>query len=242
VLRVDGIHVYRGRTHVLKGISLDVARGEIVALIGANGAGKTTLLKTLSGLLRPKQGRIRYRAQADGREADLTQIPAEDIVGLGISHCPEGRGVFAQLTVRENLLIGAYLRRDRQGIEDDHRHMCELFPILGERAGQAAGSLSGGEQEMLALGRALMSRPRLLILDEPSLGLGPIVVADLFRVLKEVNRQGVTLLLVEQNAVAALNLSHRAYVLETGRVALSGSSCELLNDSNVRRAYLGDAP
>jgi len=242
VLRVDGIHVYRGRTHVLKGISLEVGRGEIVALIGANGAGKSTLLRTLSGLLRPRQGAIRYQADAGGREADLTQIPAEEIVGLGLSHCPEGRGVFAQLSVRENLLIGAYRRSDRQGIEDDYRRICEIFPILGERAGQAAGSLSGGEQEMLALGRALMSRPRLLTLDEPSLGLGPIIVAELFKVLEEINRQGVTLLLVEQNAVAALDLSHRAYVLETGRVALSGSSCELLNDSNVRRAYLGDTP
>lgn len=242
MLRVDDIHVYRGRTHVLKGISLEVGRGEIVALIGANGAGKTTLLRTLSGLLRPRQGAIRYRADAVSREADLTQIPAEEIVGLGLSHCPEGRGVFAQLSVRENLLIGAYRRSDRQGIEDDYRRICETFPILGERAGQAAGSLSGGEQEMLALGRALMSRPRLLTLDEPSLGLGPIVVAELFKVLEEINRQGVTLLLVEQNAVAALDLSHRAYVLETGRVALAGSSCELLNDSNVRRAYLGGTP
>ena len=227
---------------MLKGISLQVGRGEIVALIGANGAGKTTLLRTLSGLLRPRQGAIRYQADAGGRETDLTQIPAEEIVGLGLSHCPEGRGVFAQLSVRENLVIGAYRRSDRQGIEDDYRRICETFPILGERASQAAGSLSGGEQEMLALGRALMSRPRLLILDEPSLGLGPIIVAELFKVLEEINRQGVTLLLVEQNAVAALDLSHRAYVLETGRVALSGSSCELLNDSNVRRAYLGDTP
>ena len=227
---------------MLKGISLQVGRGEIVALIGANGAGKTTLLRTLSGLLRPRQGAIRYQADAGGRETDLTQIPAEEIVGLGLSHCPEGRGVFAQLSVRENLVIGAYRRSDRQGIEDDYRRICETFPILGERASQAAGSLSGGEQEMLALGRALMSRPRLLTLDEPSLGLGPIIVAELFKVLEEINRQGVTLLLVEQNAVAALDLSHRAYVLETGRVALSGSSCELLNDSNVRRAYLGGTP
>lgn len=242
MLRVEDLHVYRGRTHVLKGISLEIVRGEIVALIGANGAGKTTLLRTLSGLLRPRQGGIRYQAHADGREADLTQTPAEEIVGLGISHCPEGRGIFAQLTVRENLLIGAYLLHDRRGIEDDYQRMCELFPILGERPGQTAGSLSGGEQEMLALGRALMSRPRLLILDEPSLGLGPIVVADLFKILGEINRQGVTLLLVEQNAVAALNFSHRAYVLETGRMALSGLSCELLNDSNVRHAYLGGTP
>jgi branched-chain amino acid transport system ATP-binding protein len=242
VLRVEDIQVYRGRTHVLKGISIEVGRGEIVALIGANGAGKTTLLRTLSGLLRPRQGAIRYQPEAGGPEADLTQIPAEDIVGLGISHCPEGRGVFAQLSVRENLMIGAYLRRDRQAIEEDFRRMCAIFPILGERAGQAAGSLSGGEQEMLAIGRALMSRPKLLILDEPSLGLGPIVVAGLFEVLAEINRQGVTLLLVEQNAVAALDFAGRAYVLETGRVALSGPSRELLDDPNVRCAYLGGSP
>jgi branched-chain amino acid transport system ATP-binding protein len=241
VLRVDDVHVYRGRTHVLKGTSLEVARGEIVALIGANGAGKTTLLRTISGLLRPRQGGIRFRPDPNGPEVDLTRIAPEDIVGLGISHCPEGRGVFARLSVRENLLIGAYRRKDRPAIEDDYRRVCAIFPILAERAGQAAGSLSGGEQEMLALGRALMSQPRLLILDEPSLGLGPIVVAKLFNVLAEVNRHGVTLLLVEQNAVAALSLAHRAYVLETGRVVLFGPSRVLLNDPNVRCAYLGGA-
>jgi branched-chain amino acid transport system ATP-binding protein len=239
MLKVEDVHVYRGRTHVLKGVSLEVGRGEIVALIGANGAGKTTLLRTLSGLLRPRQGEIRFQAQPDGPSADLSRITAEDIVGLGISHCPEGRGVFGRLSVRENLLIGAYRRRDRRGIEDDYRRACAIFPILEERAGQTAGSLSGGEQEMLALGRALMSRPALLILDEPSLGLGPMVVARLFDVLAEINRQGVTLLLVEQNAVAALNLAHRAYVLETGRMVLSGPSADLLNDPNVRCAYLG---
>jgi len=239
MLKVADVHVYRGRTHVLKGVSLEVGRGDIVALIGANGAGKTTLLRTLSGLLRPRRGEIRFQAQADGPEADLAQLAAEDIVGLGLSHCPEGRGVFARLSVRENLLIGAYRRKDRRGIEDDYRRVCAIFPILAERAGQTAGSLSGGEQEMLALGRALMSRPALLILDEPSLGLGPMVVARLFEVLAEINRQGVTLLLVEQNAVAALNLARRAYVLETGRMVLSGPSGELLDDPNVRRAYLG---
>jgi branched-chain amino acid transport system ATP-binding protein len=241
VLKIADIHVYRGRTHVLKGVSLEVDRGDIVALIGANGAGKTTLLRTLSGLLRPRRGAIRFRAQADGPEVDLTRLAAEDIVGLGISHCPEGRGVFARLSVRENLLIGAYRRRDRGGIEEDYRRVRAIFPILEERSGQAAGSLSGGEQEMLALGRALMSRPALLILDEPSLGLGPLIVARLFEVLAEINRQGVTLLLVEQNAVAALNLARRAYVLETGRMVLAGPSAELLEDPNVRRAYLGGA-
>lgn len=239
MLKVADVHVYRGRTHVLKGVSLEVGRGDIVALIGANGAGKTTLLRTLSGLLRPRRGAIRFQSRADGPEVDLTRLAAEDIVGLGISHCPEGRGVFARLSVRENLLIGAYRRRDRGGIEEDYRRVRAIFPILEERAGQAAGSLSGGEQEMLAIGRALMSRPALLILDEPSLGLGPMVVARLFGVLAEINRQGVTLLLVEQNAVAALNLARRGYVLETGRMVLSGPSRQLLEDPNVQRAYLG---
>jgi branched-chain amino acid transport system ATP-binding protein len=239
MLTVADVHVYRGRTHVLKGVSLEVGRGDIVALIGANGAGKTTLLRTLSGLLRPRQGAIRFQARPDGPQLDLARLAAEDIVGLGVSHCPEGRGIFARLSVRENLLIGAYRRRDRRGIEEDCRRVCAIFPILAERAGQTAGSLSGGEQEMLALGRALMSRPALLILDEPSLGLGPMVVARLFDVLAEINRQGVTLLIVEQNAVAALNLARRAYVLETGRMVLSGSSAALLDDPGVRRAYLG---
>jgi branched-chain amino acid transport system ATP-binding protein len=239
MLKVADVHVYRGRTYVLKGVSLDVGRGDIVALIGANGAGKTTLLRTLSGLLRPRRGAIRFQPRADGPEVDLTRLAVEDIVGLGISHCPEGRGVFARLSVRENLLIGAYRRRDRGGIEEDYRRVRAIFPILEERAGQAAGSLSGGEQEMLAIGRALMSRPALLILDEPSLGLGPMVVARLFDVLAEINRQGVTLLLVEQNAVAALNLARRGYVLETGRMVLSGPSRQLLEDPNVQRAYLG---
>lgn len=239
MLKVADVHVYRGRTHVLKGVSLEVGRGDIVALIGANGAGKTTLLRTLSGLLRPRRGAIRFQPRADGPEVDLTRLAAEDIVGLGISHCPEGRGVFARLSVRENLLIGAYRRRDRGGIEEDYQRVRAIFPILEERAGQAAGSLSGGEQEMLAIGRALMSRPALLILDEPSLGLGPMVVARLFGVLAEINRQGVTLLLVEQNAVAALNLARRGYVLETGRMVLSGPSRQLLEDPNVQRAYLG---
>jgi len=241
VLEVDDIHVYRGRTYVLKGVSLRVARGEIVALIGANGAGKTTTLRTISGLLRPRQGHIRYHSEADAPAVELGRLPAEEIVRRGISHCPEGRGIFASLSVRENLLVGAYLRRDSRGIEDDYRQVCELFPILGQRAGQAAGSLSGGEQEMLAVGRALMSRPRLLILDEPSLGLGPLVVETLFETLADINRRGVTILLVEQNAVMALELAHRAYVLETGRVTLSGSGEELAADPEVRRAYLGGA-
>lgn len=239
VLRINDIHVYRGQTYVLQGVSLEVDHGEIVALIGANGAGKTTLLRTISGLLRPKNGSILYQPQKVTEDIDISRIPPEQIVSLGISHCPEGRGIFSQLSVRENLLVGAYLRKDKKGIQVDYKRVCGIFPILGERASQTAGSLSGGEQEMLAVGRALMSRPRLLILDEPSLGLGPLIVDKLFKILAEINAQGVTILLVEQNAVMALDLANRAYVLETGRVALSGTSSELASDEKVRSAYLG---
>ncbi len=239
MLRLEDIHVFRGRTCVLQGVSLEVGAGEIVALIGANGAGKTTLLRTVSGLLHPSRGKIHYRPGADGPEIEISRLPAEAIVKLGVSHCPEGRGVFARLTVRENLLLGAYLRTNKTEVAEDLGRMERLFPILRERAGQTAGSLSGGEQEMLAVGRALMSRPKLLILDEPSLGLGPIIVEKLFAVLAQINRQGVTLLLVEQNAMMALELSTRAYVLENGRIALSGASGELACDENVRCAYLG---
>jgi branched-chain amino acid transport system ATP-binding protein len=238
MLQIENLEVYRGRTYVLKGVSLEVGRGEIVALIGANGAGKTTTLKTVSGLLRPHSGRIAYRPEID-RELALDRVPAEEIVRQGVSHCPEGRGVFAGLTVRENLMVGAYLRRDKPDIRADFEKVCELFPILKQRASQAAGSLSGGEQAMLAVGRSLMARPRLLILDEPSLGLAPLIVARIFELLAEINARGVTILLVEQNAVMALDLSHRAYVLETGRIILSGPSTAIACDEAVRRAYLG---
>ena len=241
MLRIDDIRVYRDRTYVLQGISLVVGHGEIVALIGANGAGKTSMLRTISGLLRPKSGRILYKPHDAGEEIDISRVSAEQIVALGISHCPEGRGIFSRLSVRENLMVGAYLRKNKQEIERDYRRICGIFPILGERARQAAGSLSGGEQEMLAVGRALMSRPRLLILDEPSLGLGPIIIENLFEVLQDINAEGVTILLVEQNAVMALDYSHRAYVLENGRVTLSGPSTELARDEKVRSAYLGGA-
>lgn len=239
MLEIRDIHVYRGQTYVLQGVSLEVNQGEIVALIGANGAGKTSMLRTISGLLRTKSGQIIYQPDGKGEKIDISRMSAEQIVNLGVCHCPEGRGIFAGLTVRENLLVGAYLRKDKQAIREDYKHVCEIFPILGERAGQAGGSLSGGEQEMLAVGRALMSRPRLLILDEPSLGLGPLIVENLFKVLHEINTQGVTILLVEQNAVMALEYADRAYVLEIGRVTLSGPSRELANNENVRRAYLG---
>ncbi|KIX12428.1 ABC transporter ATP-binding protein [Dethiosulfatarculus sandiegensis] len=239
MLKLNDIHVYRGQTYVLKGVSLEVGRGEIVALIGANGAGKTTTLRTISGLLTPKNGSIIYTPEKDDPPWDISGAQAEDIVARGIAHCPEGRGVFAQLSVRENLMVGAYLRNDKKQIEYDHERVCHMFPILGERANQAAGSLSGGEQAMLAVGRALMTRPRLLILDEPSLGLAPLVVEFIFDMLAEINSQGVTVLLVEQNAVMALKLANRAYVLENGQVTLSGPSDELARDEKVRRAYLG---
>jgi branched-chain amino acid transport system ATP-binding protein len=197
------------------------------------------MLRTISGLLRPKSGRILYKPHDAGEEIDISRVSAEQIVALGISHCPEGRGIFSRLSVGENLMIGAYLRKNKQEILKDYRRICGIFPILGERARQTAGSLSGGEQEMLAVGRALMSRPRLLILDEPSLGLGPIIIENLFEVLHDINAEGVTILLVEQNAVMALDYSHRAYVLENGRVTLSGPSTELAQDEKVRSAYLG---
>jgi len=239
VLKINDIHVYRGKTYVLRGVSLEIDHGEIAALIGANGAGKTTLLRTISGLLRPQKGTIFYQSQKGAADEDIGRLSPEHIVGLGISHCPEGRGIFSQLSVRENLLVGAYLRRDKKEIQSDYQRICRIFPILGERASQTAGSLSGGEQEMLAVGRALMSRPRLLILDEPSLGLGPIIVENLFNTLREINAQGVTILLVEQNAVMAFDLADRAYVMETGQVILSGKSSELVSDEKVRSAYLG---
>ncbi|MBW2429837.1 MAG: ABC transporter ATP-binding protein [Deltaproteobacteria bacterium] len=239
MLEIRDIHVYRGQTYVLQGVSLEVGRGEIVALIGANGAGKTSMLRTISGLLRTKSGQIMYQPDANGEKIDISRMSAERIVNLGLCHCPEGRGIFSQLSVRENLLVGAYLNKDKQALADDYKNVCEIFPILGERSDQAGGSLSGGEQEMLAVGRALMSRPRLLILDEPSLGLGPIIVENLFAILRQINTQGVTILLVEQNAVMALEYADRAYVLENGRVTLSGPSRELAEDENVRRAYLG---
>ena len=241
MLKVDNIHVYRGRTYVLKGVCLDVNQGEIVALIGSNGAGKTTTLRTISGLLRSKRGSITFQTAPDENPADIGKIKAEDIVRLGISHCPEGRGVFAQLSVKENLLLGAYLRKDHQQVAQDLERTHQLFPILAERSGQMAGSLSGGEQAMLAVGRALMSRPKLLILDEPSLGLAPMIVESIFKTISRINAEGITVLLVEQNAVMALQLAHRAYVMENGQVVLSGTGHELACDDDVRRSYLGEA-
>ena len=238
MLRIENLEVYRGRTYVLKGISLEVGRGEIVALIGANGAGKTTTLKTISGLLRPHRGRIAYRAET-GDELALDRLPAEEIVRQGVSHCPEGRGVFAGLTVRENLAAGAYLRRDKPAIREDFQKVCALFPILEQRASQTAGNLSGGEQAMLAIGRALMARPRLLILDEPSLGLSPLLVEEMFALIRRLNAEGLSILLVEQNVAQSLEIAHRAYVLENGSLRFAGLPADLLASDELRRAYLG---
>ena len=239
MLEVRDSHAYIGQTYVLKGVSLEVRHREIVALIGANGAGKTTTLSTISGLIRTRRGSILFRPDPDATQRDITKVPAEEIVSMGISHCPEGRQIFSDLNVWENLLIGAYLRKDKQAIQSDLRWVCELFPVLGDRRRQSAGSLSGGEQMMLAIGRALMSRPRLLLLDEPSLGLAPLLVEVIFEMLEQINAQGTTILLVEQNARMALELAQRAYVMETGRVTLSGTGKELAENEAVRKAYLG---
>jgi branched-chain amino acid transport system ATP-binding protein len=234
VLRLDGLQVYYGEIHALKGVSLEVQRGEIVTLLGNNGAGKTTTLKTISGLLVPRQGRV----ELEGRP--LAGLAPHDIVGLGIGHVPEGRRIFNRLTVRENLLMGAFLRSDA-GIDGDLQRVFALFPRLQERIAQVAGTLSGGEQQMLAIGRALMARPRLLLLDEPSMGLAPVLVEQIFETVLTINREGVTILLVEQNAAMALSIAERGYVLETGRLALEGGARELADNPEVRRAYLGEA-
>ena len=239
MLEIRECHVYIGQTYVLKGVSLEVRYGEIVALIGANGAGKTTTLSTISGLTRSRRGKILFRPDPDTTQRDITKVPAEGIVKMGISHCPEGRQVFSDLNVWENLLIGAYLRKDKQAVQSDLQWVCELFPILRDRRRQSAGNLSGGEQMMLAIGRALMSRPRLLLLDEPSLGLAPFMVEVIFEMLEQINAQSTTILLVEQNALMALELAQRAYVMETGQITLSGTGMELAENEAVRKAYLG---
>jgi len=234
MLEVEDLHVYYGEIHALKGISMRVAQGEIVALLGNNGAGKTTTLKTISGLLRPRVGRVLL----EGRP--IHALPPHDIVGRGVAHSPEGRKIFNRLTVTENLEMGAYLRDD-SAVRDDVDRVFELFPRLRERRLQVAGTLSGGEQQMLAMGRALMARPRILLLDEPSMGLAPILVEQIFETVSDINRQGTTILLVEQNAAIALSVAHRAYVLETGSVALTGAAVELAEHPDVQRAYLGEA-
>ena len=241
MLEVADLCVYRGATLVLKDLNLRVGRGEIVALIGANGAGKTTTIRTICGLLKPHAGSIRYRIQADSAPKEIGGRAAENLVALGIVHCPEGRGVFARLSVEENLRLGGYLRKDKPEIELDYQRVCSLFPILVERRKQAAGSLSGGEQAMLAMGRALMSRPKLLMLDEPSLGLAPMITETIFSTIAELAQEGITILLVEQNAAKSLEIADRAYVLENGRIVMQGVGCDLAADPRVQHAYLGVA-
>ncbi|MCM3387648.1 ABC transporter ATP-binding protein [Ureibacillus chungkukjangi] len=233
MLKVNNIDVFYGNIHALKDVSLEVNEGEIVTLIGANGAGKSTLLKTLSGLLKPKKGEVLYQSQQIGGKA------AQTIVKNGISHVPEGRRVFSTMSVEENLELGAYLRHDRDGVKKDMANVYDLFPILGERRKQPSGTLSGGEQQMLAMGRALMAKPKLLLLDEPSMGLAPLIVKRIFEIIKMVNEQGTTVLLVEQNANMALSIANRAYVIETGKIVLSGTAKELQESEQVKAAYLG---
>ncbi|MFS0668985.1 ABC transporter ATP-binding protein [Peribacillus frigoritolerans] len=233
MLKIEDINVYYGNIQALKGISLSINEGEIVTLIGANGAGKSTLLKSISGLLKPKQGKILYEGDSIGGKA------AQSIVKMGISHVPEGRRVFANMSVEENLQLGAYLRKDKAGIKQDMEKVYELFPRLLERLKQQSGTLSGGEQQMLAMGRALMAKPRLLLLDEPSMGLAPLLVKQIFHIIEEINKTGTTILLVEQNANLALSIADRAYVVETGRIVLSGKSEELTASEEIKNAYLG---
>ncbi|MEV0437356.1 ABC transporter ATP-binding protein [Streptomyces spectabilis] len=234
LLEVEDLRVAYGKIEAVKGISFTVEAGQVVTLIGTNGAGKTTTLRTLSGLLKPSAGKISF----DGKP--LHGIPAHKIVALGLAHSPEGRHIFPRLTIVENLLLGAYLRDDKEGIDKDIQRAYELFPILGERRKQAAGTLSGGEQQMLAMGRALMSRPKLLMLDEPSMGLSPIMMQKIMQTISELKSQGTTILLVEQNAQAALSLADQGHVMEVGRIALSGTGQDLLHDESVRKAYLGE--
>ncbi len=233
MLEVNNLQVFYGAIHALHGVSFTVAQGEIVSLIGANGAGKTTILHTLSGLIRPKEGSITFLGEA------ITAQSAEKIVQAGLVQVPEGRRVFANLSVRDNLMLGAYTRKDKAGIADDLEKVFLRFPRLKERVRQNSGTLSGGEQQMLAIGRALMTRPKLLLLDEPSMGLAPLLVREIFNIIGEINRDGTTVLLVEQNAHMALGIANRAYVLENGAFALSGPAAELARSPEVRRAYLG---
>lgn len=233
MLTINDINVFYGAIHAIKGVSLEVNEGEIVTLIGANGAGKSTILRTISGLLKPKTGSIQFEGQ------EIAGMPAHEIVKTGISQVPEGRRIFAEMSVLENLELGAFTRKDKDGIKADMELVFNRFPRLKERIGQLAGTLSGGEQQMLAMGRALMSRPRLLLLDEPSMGLAPLLIKEIFAIIQDINKTGTTVLLVEQNANMALSIAHRAYVLETGRITLSGDAKKLAASDEVRKAYLG---
>ncbi len=233
MLKVNGINVYYGTIHALKGLDFQVEQGEIVTLIGANGAGKTTTLRTISGLMRPKSGEILFQGE------NITKKSPNLIVQSGLSHVPEGRRIFANLTVMENLEMGAFIRKDKQELKKDYDIVFARFPRLEDRKKQLSGTLSGGEQQMLAMGRALMARPKILLLDEPSMGLAPLFVKEIFSIIQDINRTGTTVLLVEQNANMALSIAHRAYVLETGRITLSGNASELAKSPEIRKAYLG---
>lgn len=234
MLEIENIEVYYGAINALKGISFNVEQGEIIALIGANGAGKTTTLHTITGLIPTRSGTIRLNGK------DITKVPAHKIVSMGMAHVPEGRRVFAQLSVYENLMLGAYTRKDKAEITESLERVYERFPRLKERSKQSAGTLSGGEQQMLAMGRALMSKPSIILMDEPSMGLSPLYVNEIFDIIGEINKSGTTVLLVEQNAKKALSIANRAYVLETGKISLSGDAKTLMNDEQVKKAYLGE--
>lgn len=234
ILQVENIEVYYGMIKALKGVSFEVNKGEIVALIGANGAGKTTILHTITGLLKAKNGSIIYGGK------DITKVPAHKIVTMGMAHVPEGRRIFAELSVLDNIKLGAYTRKDKDEINASLKYVYECFPRLEERKNQIAGTLSGGEQQMLAMGRALMSKPDFILMDEPSMGLSPLLVSQIFDIIKVINEGGTTVLLVEQNAKKALSIADRAYVLETGTIALSGNAKELMNDESVKKAYLSE--
>ena len=234
MLEVKDLQVYYGMIQAIKGISFEVNQGEVIALIGANGAGKTTILHTVTGLIAPKAGSIVFEGQ------DITKIPAHKIVSMGMAHVPEGRRVFAQLSVYDNLKMGAYTRKDKNEIEESLEMVYKRFPRLEERKNQMAGTLSGGEQQMLAMGRALMSKPKIILMDEPSMGLSPIFVNEIFDIIQEVSASGTTVLLVEQNAKKALSIADRAYVLETGSIALEGDAKVLMNDDSIKKAYLGE--
>ena len=234
LLELDNVKTYYGNIRALKGISIEVNEGEIVCLIGGNGAGKSTTLMTISGILTPEEGDIIYQGQS------IISVRPDHIVQMGICQVPEGRMIFPLLTVMENLDLGAYLRKDKAGVKEDIDRVFSLFPVLRERSNQAGGTLSGGEQQMLAIGRALMARPKLLLLDEPSLGLAPILVDAIFEIIRQINNQGTTILLVEQNAQLAMQYSHRGYVIETGEIALTDASAALLKNEQVKKAYLGD--
>ena len=234
MLEVKDLEVYYGMIQAIKGISFEVNKGEVIALIGANGAGKTTTLHTITGLLSPKKGSVIFEGK------DITKIPAHKIVSMGMAHVPEGRRVFADLSVYENLKLGAYTRKDKENLNKDLENIYKRFPRLAERKNQSAGTLSGGEQQMLAMGRALMSKPSIILMDEPSMGLSPILVNEIFDIIRKINADGVTVLLVEQNAKKALSIANRAYVLETGKIVLSGDAKELMNDDSVKKAYLSE--